>query len=112
MQSARPGQQLDIDHGALADRCLGHHRAAYAFVDGALRHHRCHLRRTRDLDVDGRAVATLAVAAPFIRPFAAIFGFSALPWPMLGAMLAIVAGYVVATEMAKLWFYRSRSASH
>jgi len=58
------------------------------------------------------AVATLAVAAPFIRPFAAIFGFSALPWPMLGAMLAIVAGYVVATEMAKLWFYRSRSASH
>ena len=54
------------------------------------------------------AVAVLAVAIPFIRPFAGIFGFVALPWPLLGAMVAIVIAYILATELGKHWFYRGR----
>ena len=54
------------------------------------------------------AVAAFAVAAPFIGPFARIFGFVALSWPLLGAMIAIVVGYILATEIAKRWFYRGR----
>ena len=54
------------------------------------------------------AVAAFAVALPFITPFARAFGFVALPWPLLGAMGAIVVGYVLATELAKLWFYRGQ----
>ncbi|MDH5245178.1 MAG: magnesium-translocating P-type ATPase [Betaproteobacteria bacterium] len=54
------------------------------------------------------AVAVLAVAVPFMEPFARVFGFVALPWPLLGAMIAIVVGYVLATEFAKRRFYRDR----
>ncbi len=53
------------------------------------------------------AVAAFAVAAPFIGSFARIFGFVALPAGLLGAMVAIVVGYVLATEVAKRWFYRT-----
>jgi Mg2+-importing ATPase len=52
------------------------------------------------------AVAVLAVAVPYIGPFARVFGFVALPWPLLAAALAIVAGYILATETAKRRFYR------
>ena len=51
------------------------------------------------------AVASFAVAAPFIGPFARVFGFVALPWPLLGAMIAIVGGYALATELAKRRFF-------
>ena len=54
------------------------------------------------------AVAAFAVAVPFIGPFARVFSFVALPWPVLGAMLAIVVGYILATELAKRWFFRGR----
>ncbi|MGB8432839.1 MAG: magnesium-translocating P-type ATPase [Burkholderiales bacterium] len=54
------------------------------------------------------AVAALAVAVPFIGPFAKVFGFVALPWPLFGAMAAIVVGYIGATELAKPWFFRGR----
>jgi P-type Mg2+ transporter len=54
------------------------------------------------------AVAVLAVAVPYIGPFARVFGFVALPWPLLAASLAIVAGYILATETAKRRFYRHR----
>ncbi len=53
-------------------------------------------------------VAGFAVAAPFILPFAQVFGFVPLGWPLLIAMIAIVLGYVFATEVAKRWFYRER----
>jgi Mg2+-importing ATPase len=56
------------------------------------------------------AVAALAMAFPFIGPLARAFGFVALSPPMLGAMAAIVAGYVVTTEVAKRWFYRGQRA--
>lgn len=54
------------------------------------------------------AVAAFAVAVPFIGPFARVFGFVALPWPLLGAMVAIVIGYILATELGKHWFFRGR----
>jgi len=53
------------------------------------------------------AVVAAAVAVPYSGPLARIFGFVALPWPLLCAMVAIVVGYIVATELAKRWFYRS-----
>jgi Mg2+-importing ATPase len=54
------------------------------------------------------AVAAFSVGAPYLAPFAGIFGFVALPWPLLGATIAIVVGYILATELAKRWFYRRR----
>ncbi len=53
------------------------------------------------------AVSAIAVAVPFVEPLARAFGFVALPAPLLGAMLAIVIGYCVATELAKRWYFRS-----
>jgi Mg2+-importing ATPase len=55
------------------------------------------------------AVAAFAVAAPFMGPFSRVFGFVALPWPLLGVMIAIVVGYILATELAKRWFFRGRA---
>ncbi len=54
------------------------------------------------------AVAALAVVVPFLAPLASVFGFIALPWPLLCAALAIVVGYGVATELAKRWFFRAQ----
>jgi Mg2+-importing ATPase len=54
------------------------------------------------------AVAILAVAVPYVGPFASVFGFVALPWPLLAASIAIVTGYILATETAKRRFYRHR----
>jgi len=50
------------------------------------------------------AVATLAV--PFLGPLSAVFGFVPLSAPQMATVLAIVFGYVAATEGAKAWFYR------
>jgi Mg2+-importing ATPase len=58
------------------------------------------------------AVCALAVALPFIAPLARVFGFVALPWPLLAAALAIVAGYIVATEIAKRVYFRGARARH
>ena len=56
------------------------------------------------------AVAAAALVVPFLGPLARVFGFIPLSWPLLGAMIAIVGGYVVTTELAKRWFYRGREA--
>jgi len=52
------------------------------------------------------AAAVAAVAIPFMDGFAAAFGFVPLPATLVVASLAIVSGYVVATEMAKLALFR------
>lgn len=54
------------------------------------------------------AVCAVAVALPFIAPVASVFGFVALPWPLHAAMVAIVAGYILATELAKRRYFRGR----
>ena len=43
-------------------------------------------------------------------PFAASFGFVPLPAPLLGALLALLLLYVVAAEITKTWFFRTRAA--
>jgi Mg2+-importing ATPase len=50
-------------------------------------------------------IAMLALALPFVPPLAELFGFVPLPLPILGASLAIVAGYVWLTEKAKRHFW-------
>jgi Mg2+-importing ATPase len=56
----------------------------------------------------GLGVLTLAI--PFL-PFAAIFGFAPISVRLL-TMITLVAGlYVLATEVAKQWFYRTRNAA-
>ncbi|HEX4884251.1 MAG TPA: magnesium-translocating P-type ATPase [Casimicrobiaceae bacterium] len=49
-------------------------------------------------------VASLAI--PYVPPLASVFGFVPLAPPLLAAALAIVLGYIVATEAVKRRFYR------
>jgi Mg2+-importing ATPase len=53
-------------------------------------------------------MSIVALVIPFLGPFASAFGFVPLSALEMGAVLIIVAGYIVATEGAKAWFYRSR----
>jgi Mg2+-importing ATPase len=52
------------------------------------------------------AVATLAI--PFLGPLSSVFGFVSLSVIQMGTVIAIVAGYIVATEGAKAWFYKRK----
>lgn len=63
------------------------------------------------------AVTTLVVvlfclALPYSGELAVLFGFRALPWHLVLASIAIVAGYIATTEATKAWFYRRRAISH
>jgi len=51
------------------------------------------------------ALATLAI--PYLGPLSSAFGFVPLAATQIAAVIAIVAGYIVATEGAKVWFYRA-----
>jgi Mg2+-importing ATPase len=60
--------------------------------------------------------STLAVAAatftiPFLGALTASFGFVPVSALQLGAVIAIVLGYIVATEVAKAWFFRLENTS-
>jgi Mg2+-importing ATPase len=52
------------------------------------------------------AVGVFALAIPYSGRLAAVFDFVPLPADILGIMLLIVVGYVLATEAAKLRFFR------
>ena len=54
------------------------------------------------------AVAGATLAIPFLGPLSAMFGFVPLSGFEMATAIAIVAGYVAATEGAKIWFYRRR----
>jgi Mg2+-importing ATPase len=56
-------------------------------------------------------VAILCLSLPLAGPLATAFGFVALPWPVVLGALAVVAAYVVCTELIKLAYYRSRRGS-
>jgi Mg2+-importing ATPase len=53
------------------------------------------------------AVAVATVTIPFLGTLSSVFGFVPLSAPQMGAIIAIVAGYIGATETAKAWFFRS-----
>lgn len=52
------------------------------------------------------AVVTATFAIPFLGSMTSIFGFVPLSTPQLAAVVAIVLGYIVATELAKAWYFR------
>jgi Mg2+-importing ATPase len=55
------------------------------------------------------ALIALALAIPYL-PFAGFVSFVPLPGSLLAALCAITALYVLATEMAKHWFFRAAGA--
>jgi Mg2+-importing ATPase len=54
------------------------------------------------------AVVAVSLALPWWPPVAAVFGFVPLPPVLAAVLVALVLGYVAATEIAKRRFYRSR----
>ncbi|MCK6452644.1 MAG: magnesium-translocating P-type ATPase [Alphaproteobacteria bacterium] len=57
------------------------------------------------------AVAAATLAAPFLGPASAVFDFVPLSPVELAAAIAVVCGYIAATEAAKRWFYKGRTAA-
>ncbi len=53
------------------------------------------------------AVAAATLAIPFLGALSSAFGFVPLSILEMGVVVAVVSGYIVATEAAKSWFYRS-----
>lgn len=56
------------------------------------------------------AVAVATFAIPFLGEATAAFGFVALSGTELLAVVLIVAGYILATEIAKSWYFRARES--
>jgi len=56
------------------------------------------------------AVAAATFAIPFLGGVSALFGFVPLSATELAAVVAIVCGYIVSTEIAKAWFFRHEKA--
>jgi Mg2+-importing ATPase len=52
-------------------------------------------------------VAAATFAIPFLGTLSSVFGFVPLTPLQLGAVIAIVLGYIAATEAAKVWFFPS-----
>jgi Mg2+-importing ATPase len=53
-------------------------------------------------------MSVVALAIPYLGSLSAAFGFVPLSGVEMIVVLAIVAGYIVATELVKAWFYRAR----
>jgi Mg2+-importing ATPase len=51
-------------------------------------------------------VSTATLAIPFLGALSSVFGFVPLSAIQMGTIIAIVIGYIAATEEAKAWFYR------
>jgi Mg2+-importing ATPase len=66
-------------------------------------------RPGRLLGLSTVVVMVAALCIPYLGPVAAAFGFVPVPPALLAASLAIVAGYVVFTEVLKLWTHRRRA---
>jgi Mg2+-importing ATPase len=56
-------------------------------------------------------IALLAVAFPYL-PFAAWFGFVALPLQIVAGLLAISILYVIVSEATKRWFFARGREAH
>ena len=68
-------------------------------------------RPSRLLFLSTLTVAAATFAIPFMGTLSSVFGFVPLTSLQLGAVIAIVLGYIVATETAKVWFFRSVNAA-
>jgi len=56
-------------------------------------------------------VGVLALSLPFAGPLASVFGLTPLRAALMGVLAALVAGYLAATEAAKLWYFRRREGA-
>ena len=56
------------------------------------------------------SVAAATFAIPYLGRPSSAFGFVPLSPIQMGAVIAILVGYIVATEVAKLRFFRSNKA--
>ena len=54
------------------------------------------------------AVGALALVIPYAGSLASAFGFVTLSWPVMLALVAIVAAYALATELVKVPFYKRK----
>jgi Mg2+-importing ATPase len=54
------------------------------------------------------AVGALAIVLPYLGRAVALFSFVPLPWHLMAAMLGVVAGYILCTEIAKRHVFRAR----
>ena len=52
------------------------------------------------------AVATFTLTIPFLGSLSSVFGFVPLSALQMGSIIAVVTGYIAATEAAKLWIFR------
>jgi len=52
------------------------------------------------------ATSIAALAMPFLGPLTSLFGFTPLSLVQSVPILAVVVGYIAATEAAKVWFHR------
>ncbi len=65
-------------------------------------------RPSRLLLISTLAIACATLSVPFLGNLSTVFGFVPLSWTEMGAVFGIVSGYILATEVAKRWFFRSR----
>lgn len=52
-------------------------------------------------------VTAIAFSIPYFSPFATLFDFSPLSVHLIGFIVALIAGYLLTTEIAKRFFYRT-----
>jgi Mg2+-importing ATPase len=57
------------------------------------------------------AVAAATFAVPFLGALSSVFSFVPLSAFEMAAVVAIVLGYILATEVAKIWFFGSIEAA-
>ncbi|MFH1793689.1 MAG: magnesium-translocating P-type ATPase [Pseudomonadota bacterium] len=57
------------------------------------------------------AVAIATFAIPFLGGLTSMFGFVPLSAPHLAAIVAILIGYIIATEVAKAWYFRRENST-
>lgn len=69
-------------------------------------------RPSRLLLLSTIAVTGVTLFIPYVESVRTMFGFVVLTPFQLAAVIAIVAGYVAATEAAKAWFYRGLKRDH
>ena len=55
------------------------------------------------------AVVAATFAIPFLGALTSLFGFVPLSTPLLAAVVSIACGYILATEAAKSWYFRSEN---
>lgn len=56
-------------------------------------------------------VAVIAFIIPYLSPFASLFSFIPLPARLMAFIVAMITGYLMATEIAKVFFYRQKKNS-